>query len=147
MRRRPDYSGPSIAISPNDIIPIVEADIEKIAFWHSGDLRHLIEHRGWTFVERPSSAQRYPQEGEENIAWYLQGNRVATEVSELSKVLWATDKWVGNEGSGKGEGFLEELKKGDLILIWARAKVRDLVLCVVPYIAVAGCISLQWNNC
>ena len=41
----------------------------------------------------------------------------------MYNVVWAQEHWVGNEGSGKGEGFLEALKEGDRILVWARAKI------------------------
>lgn len=39
-------------------------------------------------------------------------------------VLWTQYAHEGNEGSGTGDGFLDELKDGDRLLIWARAKVR-----------------------
>lgn len=80
---------------------------------------------GWHFVKRPEHAEQGPQGGEGDLAWYLQGNRVATQgrLGEYD-VLWTRDGYRGNEGSGRGDGFLDELKKGDRLLIWARAKVR-----------------------
>lgn len=85
--------------------------------------------RGWQLVERPEYAEQGPQGGEGNLAWYLQGNRVATQGhTEEYDVLWTHDDHEGNEGSGRGDDFLGELKEGDRLLIWARAKVRCLSL-------------------
>jgi hypothetical protein len=76
---------------------------------------------------RPQSKK----EGE--YAWYLQGNEVAKgpsvfdgEMVRRYKIVWSsasTPRWVGNEGSGRGEGFVDALQEGDWILVWARAKV------------------------
>lgn len=81
--------------------------------------------RGWRLVKRPEYAEQGPQGGEGDMAWYLQGNRVATQGrTEEYEVLWTHEDHKGNEGSGSGDGFLSELKDGDRLLIWARAKVR-----------------------
>lgn len=80
--------------------------------------------RGWQLVKRPEYAEQGPQGGEGDLAWYLQGNRVATQGrSEEYDVLWTHDGSEGNEGSGRGDDFLQELKAGDRLLVWARAKV------------------------
>ncbi|KZM26733.1 uncharacterized protein EKO05_0009524 [Ascochyta rabiei] len=78
---------------------------------------------GWQLVERPEHAEQGPQGGEGDLAWYLQGNRVATQGRlEEYHVLWTHDGHEGNEGSGTGDGFLQNLKDGDRLLVWARAK-------------------------
>ncbi|KAF9701174.1 hypothetical protein EKO04_000784 [Ascochyta lentis] len=83
---------------------------------------HITPH-GWRLVERPEYAEQGPQGGEGELAWYLQGNRVATQGRlEEYDVLWTHEGHEGNEGSGTGDGFLQELKDGDRMLVWARAK-------------------------
>lgn len=85
---------------------------------------HILPTYGWQLVKRPECAEQGPQGGEGDLAWYLQGNRVATQGRmEDYDVLWTHDDHEGNEGSGGGEGFLHELKEGDRLLVWARAKV------------------------
>jgi hypothetical protein len=86
------------------------------------DFHKSITDQGWVLVKRPDSARQGPQDGEGDFAWYLQGNRVAVGRDEY-RVIWAEDGSEGNEGAGSGEGFLQELKDGDRILVWARAKV------------------------
>lgn len=84
-----------------------------------------VTSRGWQLVTRPEYAEQGPQGGEGDLAWYLQGNRVATQGrTEGYEVCWMHDGHEGNEGSGTGESFLSELKEGDRLLVWARAKVR-----------------------
>ncbi|KAJ4339869.1 hypothetical protein N0V95_007648 [Ascochyta clinopodiicola] len=78
---------------------------------------------GWQLVERPGYAEQGPQGGEGDLAWYLQGNRVATQGRlEEYDVLWTHDGHGDSEGSGTGDGFLQNLKDGDRLLVWARAK-------------------------
>lgn len=80
--------------------------------------------RGWQLIKRPEFAEQGPQGGEGDLAWYLQGNRVATQGrSEDYHIIWTHDECEGNEGAGRGEGFLNELREGDRLLVWARAKV------------------------
>lgn len=76
-------------------------------------------------VKRPASAQQGPQGGEGDFAWYLQGNRVVAGFCNY-QTLWTEDGSQtdeGNEGAGSGEGFIRELRDGDKLLVWARAKV------------------------
>jgi hypothetical protein len=92
--------------------------------------------RGWQLVKRPEDAEQGPQGGEGDLAWYLQGNRVATQGRlEEHDVLWIYNETHGDGGAGRGEGFLDEIKEGDRLLVWARAKVRcllDLIcICVI----------------
>jgi len=71
------------------------------------------------------------KEGEH--AWYLQSNEVARgasifdgEMVRRYTVVWGSKfnpRWVGNEGTGSGEGFVDAIKKDDWIVVWARAKV------------------------
>lgn len=80
---------------------------------------------GWYLVPRPEEAEQGPQGGEGALAWYLQGNRVATQ----GRVEEYAVRWVGerceadSEGAGSGTGLLEALREGDRVLVWARAKV------------------------
>ena len=89
---------------------------------------HFLTHvlaRGRCLVPRPEGAQQGPQGGESGLAWFLQGNRVATEGRcEEYPVRWTRDAEEGEEeGRGSGEGFLESVREGDWLLVWARAKV------------------------
>lgn len=71
------------------------------------------------------------------LSWYLQGNLVAKGTSvfegEMVKryhVVWGSSsnpRVEGNEGAGKGEGFIDSLQKGDIIAVWARAKVYSII--------------------
>jgi len=94
------------------------------------DLDAAMTDRGWSLVKRPESALQGPQDGEGDLAWYLQGNRVAGPKDEY-QIRWTEGGSRGNQGAGTGEGFVRELKQGDRILVWARAKVssgREAVL-------------------
>lgn len=84
------------------------------------------DESGWELVERPASAKRYPQDESDKYAWYLQGNKVAVARPLTHNVIWsvAENETEGNEGAGKGDGFLDELRAGDRVLVWARARVR-----------------------
>lgn len=70
-----------------------------------------------------------PNEG--THAWYLQGNEVgAMAVSEdnivENRVRWgcaANGIWEGNDGAGRGKGFVDSLQDEDCIVLWARVKV------------------------
>jgi hypothetical protein len=95
------------------------------AVWQSpATLQPMLVRSGETLVARPEQARRGIQDGEGDLAWYLQGNRVASQGRfEEYRVSWATDLHEGNEGSGDGLGFLEALREGDEIVVWARAKV------------------------
>ncbi|KAL6707346.1 hypothetical protein ACN47E_004125 [Coniothyrium glycines] len=85
------------------------------------DWSNVRPETAWKLVKRPESALQGPQDGEGDLAWYLQGNRVATEDQEYH-IVWTERGYEGNEGAGTGEGLLKELKEGDIILVWARAK-------------------------
>ncbi|KAF2685620.1 hypothetical protein K458DRAFT_476976 [Lentithecium fluviatile CBS 122367] len=87
------------------------------------DLQTMFARRGMTLVTRPEEAGWGIQNGEGHLAWYLQGNRVASRgrFSEY-RVVWAVNHREGNEGAGDGLGFLEALGEGDRIVVWARAK-------------------------
>jgi hypothetical protein len=78
-----------------------------------------------------------PNLDEGKHSWYLQGNMVAKGTSvfkgEMVKryhVVWGSKhnpRFVGNEGAGKGEGFVDSLRPGDVIGIFANVKVSMLV--------------------
>lgn len=71
-------------------------------------------------------------------SWWLQGNLVAKSTSVFEgemvkryRVVWGSSsnpRFEGNVGAGKGEGFVDSLRKGDIIAIWARVKVRYIML-------------------
>ena len=79
----------------------------------------------------PAQEVQAAQEGE--YAWYLQGNEVGRgtsifegEIIRRYSIVWSSDsnpRWIGNDGSGQGKGFVDALREGDCILVWARAKV------------------------
>jgi hypothetical protein len=82
--------------------------------------------------ELPEGMQPHSaKEGE--FAWYLQGNEVARgksifddEMVRRYNIIWGREsdaRWAGNEGSGRGERFVDSLQEGDWIVVWARAKV------------------------
>jgi hypothetical protein len=85
-------------------------------------LHEALAPQGQMLVKRPEHLNQGPQGGEGDFAWYLQGNRVASPPSTYS-IIWTRDSFQGNEGAGRGEGFLKALENGDRLLIWARAKV------------------------
>jgi hypothetical protein len=95
---------------------------QNVDFYSPSDFHEAVSDDGWELVKRPDSAEQGPQGGEGDFAWYLQGNRVAVGWGEY-RVLWAENRIEGNEGAGSGAGFLQELKEGDRVLVWARAKV------------------------
>lgn len=100
-------------------------------------LTHILP-RGWRLIPRPQEAEQGPQGGEGGLAWFLQGNRVATEGRcEEYSVRWTRDAEEGEEeeeeGRGSGEEFLESVREGDWLLVWARAKVCSCFL-FVPFI-------------
>jgi hypothetical protein len=117
----------SILRSTNDenTHPLPARDRNKV-FFSPSDFHDDVLGDGWALVKRPESAQQGPQGGEGDFGWYLQGNRVAVGWNEY-RVLWAEDRVEGNEGAGSGSGFLQELKDGDRILVWARAKVCSMI--------------------
>jgi hypothetical protein len=93
------------------------------------DFHQGVSSEGWQLVKRPESAERGPQGGEGDFAWYLQGNRVAKTVDGY-RVFWTENESEGNVGAGRGEGFVKALRDGDRILVWARAKVCFSLICV-----------------
>jgi hypothetical protein len=100
-------------------------------------LTHILPS-GWSLVPRPEEAEQGPQGGEGGLAWFLQGNRVATEGRcEEYSVRWTRDAAEGEreeeeeEGRGSGEGFVENVREGDWLLFWARAKVCCVYLSFV----------------
>jgi hypothetical protein len=96
-------------------------------FKDPSEFHQSVSRRGWYLVQRPQAAQQGPQGGEGDLAWYLQGNRVAAQSGEYC-VVWAQDCIEDDEGAGTGEGFLKELRDGDRMLVWARAKVCSVSL-------------------
>lgn len=92
---------------------------------HPGNLqRELQDYGNYALVGRPPEASHYPQGPEEgDVAWYLQGNRVADGNPQPYRIVWTEDRFEGNEGAGSGERFIQALKDGDELLVWARAKV------------------------
>lgn len=103
----------------------VEHLVRNTEFGNAQHLHNLLQAAGHKLVDkRPSNIAVGPQGGEPPLAWYLQGNQVAAPGYTDYHVRWASTGFEGNEGAGKGEGFIDALQEGDLILVWARAKVR-----------------------
>jgi hypothetical protein len=95
---------------------------------------HCDELRHFRFLEgEEKTGTTLPPGVEGSHAWYLQSNEVARATSTFEgeyirryRVVWgckANPIWVGNEGSGSGECFVDTLQYGDWICVWARAKV------------------------
>jgi hypothetical protein len=95
---------------------------------------HCIEMMDVKTTRQNGSNNAGPQSTKEGeYAWYLQSNQVARERSVFDgemvprhNIVWSggpNSRWVGNEGSGMGKGFVESLQHGDWIVVWARAKV------------------------
>ncbi|OWY55193.1 hypothetical protein AALT_g6796 [Alternaria alternata] len=92
---------------------------------------HCGEMQAMTFLHDDPSR---PMGIEGQHAWYLQGNEVARAVSIFEgdyirryRVVWGckdNPTWEGNEGAGRGDDFIDSLKHGDWICVWARAKRR-----------------------
>ena len=96
-------------------------------------------------ITRPGwpSGKALPDEGVH--AWYVQGNQITFQGGEdepmdyrpIERRYWVrwgcaeNPVWDGDEGSGKGEGFIESLRDGDCILLWARVKVSQYY-CLLP---------------
>lgn len=102
------------------------------------DFHRSVSDQGWSLVKRPEAAKQGPQDGEGDYSWFVQGNRVAAGRAEYH-VVWADDGSDGNEGAGRGEGFLHELKDGDRIMVWARAKV-----CLVQFVYHESTSERRW---
>ncbi|KAI1514948.1 hypothetical protein PtrSN002B_007942 [Pyrenophora tritici-repentis] len=75
------------------------------------EYHEFVAEHGWGLVQR-----------KDEYAWNVQVNRVSGP-SEKYLVVWGRDGVSeGNEGKGDGEGFVEELKDGDRLIVWARAR-------------------------
>ncbi|KAF2704124.1 hypothetical protein K504DRAFT_462716 [Pleomassaria siparia CBS 279.74] len=84
---------------------------------------------GWHLISRPPSPEQDPQ-SEEEFAWHLQANKVASRDTRPYNIVWAEDGHTGNEGSGNGEGFVKILQEGDQVVVLGRAKVcREVIYC------------------
>jgi hypothetical protein len=95
---------------------------------------HCEEMRNFRFLEdEEKTGTTLPTGVEGGHAWYLQSNEVARTTSTFEgeyirryRVVWgckANPTWVGNEGTGSGEDFIDSLQHRDWICVWARAKV------------------------
>ncbi|KAF1942101.1 hypothetical protein EJ02DRAFT_466085 [Clathrospora elynae] len=98
--------------------------------------KHCQEMQTLRFLEDEDMATDWPPTGiEGEDTWYLQGNEVARgksifegELVRRYRIVWGCKEnptWVGNEGTGRGEQFVDSLRYGDWICVWARAKAFD----------------------
>jgi hypothetical protein len=95
---------------------------------HCNEMINVAESR-----EELSKDLQFQSTKEGEFTWYLQGNEVARgksifddEMVRRYNIVWGgkfNPRWVGNEGSGRGEGFVDSLQEGDWVVVWARAKV------------------------
>lgn len=84
--------------------------------------RNDLRERGWDFV----------QAADGRIAWKVCNNITASNQYRDYRVEWrrgfqAED--VDEMAVGRGEGFLELLEPGFIVVLWARAQVRELLPC------------------
>lgn len=156
LRKTPDRVSSSTTptsdfIGPERDVPGLPPSCWLVAAFASP--AHFLTHvlpRGRCLVPRHEGAQQGPQGGEGGLAWFLQGNRVATEGrwGEYS-VRWtrgAGDReGEEEEGRGSGEGFLESVREGDWLLVWARAKVC-LCFLFVPASFFFFCVLLHLRS-
>lgn len=63
-----------------------------------------------------------PSPNEEACVWHIQSNLVAQNNEREHEVEWrAGNEQESGPGEGDGKGFLESLKQGDRVGVWARA--------------------------
>jgi hypothetical protein len=91
------------------------------------EVQQFLQNLSLTLATRPDSAEHWPQGKEEPFAWFLQANKVASRPNTY-KIIWGQGRTEGNEGAGSGQGFLEELKENDRIVMWARVRVSHFNL-------------------
>jgi hypothetical protein len=116
-----EYADPDADDTYQDIYPPLPFPMMS---WYNDPrgIQEELNSHGQMLVKRPEHVSQGPQGGEGDLAWYIQGNRVAAPLQTYT-VVWTRYGSEGNEGAGTGEGFVKALQKGDAILVWARAKV------------------------
>lgn len=97
------------------------------------DARDFLRSLGWDFVERVERVEVDGEVGERRgVLWKLQANVVASAEYHVHDGEWRrrNEHWVsgsaeeaGSAGSGDGLGFVDEMRSGDRVGIWARAMV------------------------
>jgi hypothetical protein len=105
--------------------PSLEMEPQRL---HCNEMIYVAESR-----EELSKDVQFQSTKEGEFAWYLQGNEVARgksifedEMVRRYNIVWggkSNPQWIGNEGSGRGEDFVDSLQEGDWVVVWARAKV------------------------
>lgn len=103
------------------------------------DARSLFRSLGWDFVERVERVEVDGEVGERrSLVWKLQSNLVACKEYLVHGGEWrrtgeqGEGEQEGDRGSGDGLGFMDLMKAGDRVGIWARAMVSFLFVGVVP---------------
>lgn len=121
---------------------IAIADLEVPNFRTPGEARGYLRGHGWDMVEN---------EGDGDVVWRVHNNITACRTYKDYRVEWVagvpTD--VGDpRAMGDGKGFLEMLRSGDVVALWARAEVSDdhhqcklCVCCVCAMLTLALFIS------
>lgn len=100
------------------------------------DARDFLRSLGWDFVERVERVEVDGEVGERRgVLWKLQANVVASAEYHVHDGEWRrrNEHWVsgeeaGSAGSGDGLGFVDEMRSGDRVGIWARAMVSVFFL-------------------
>lgn len=92
------------------------------------DARSLFRSLGWDFVERVERVEVDGEVGERRgLVWKLQSNLVACKEYLVHGGEWrrtgeqGEGEQEGDRGSGDGLGFMDLMKAGDRVVIWARA--------------------------
>ncbi|KAJ3538404.1 hypothetical protein NM208_g5919 [Fusarium decemcellulare] len=105
--------------APNEADASLE-DILQDTWWDVSRARNELMAHGWDFVEGP----------DERIAWRVCNNLTASGDYQNYKVEWTrgVETNVENERAvGRGEGFLELLQPGCIVVLWARAEQLNWV--------------------
>lgn len=111
------------------------------------DVRSKLKGRGWDFVPVPAARTAGEEvldgqeEGEQEeeapieYSWLVQRNVVARNGHTKHVVEWrrddetdGVDSWWTDDGAGTGRGFIESIKRGDRICVWARCLVSEYVM-------------------
>lgn len=94
-----------------------------------GEVRAALKGRGWDFVENADGMN-----ADGRVVWRVGSNMTACGGYRDYRVKWErgveTQVW-DERVTGKGQGFLERLESGFVVLLWARAEVSLSLFCTI----------------